>query len=81
MKTTVEITDSLLHEARRVAAREGVTLRELVERGLTRVVAEQKPRKAFKLRDASFQGNGLQKELQDAPWDRLRDMIYEDHGA
>ena len=54
MKTTIEISDPLLREARKLAAREGVTLRALVERGLRRVVAETKPDPAFKLRRASF---------------------------
>ena len=40
MKTTIEISDPLLREVRQLAAREGVTLRTLVERGLHRVVAE-----------------------------------------
>ena len=60
MKTTVEIDDSLLREARKLAAREGTTLRALVEQGLRRVLAETKrPRKKFKLRKASFKGDGL----------------------
>ena len=44
MKTTIEIADPLLHEVRKVAAREGVTLRTLVERGLHHVVAQTKRR-------------------------------------
>ena len=60
MKTTVEISDSLLREARKMAAREGITLRTLIERGLHRVVAETKPSTPFKLRRASFKGKGLQ---------------------
>jgi hypothetical protein len=81
MKTTVEISDALLREARRIAAREGVTLRALIERGLYRVVAEKKPRPPFKLRRASFKGKGIQKEVEGASWPKLRDLIYEDHGA
>jgi hypothetical protein len=81
MKTTVEIPDSLFREVRRLAAREGVTLRALVERGLHRVVAETKSGAPFKLRRASFKGQGLQRELRGASWDRLRDRIYEDRGA
>lgn len=34
MKTTVELTDQLADEARRIARARGLTLRELIERGL-----------------------------------------------
>jgi len=81
MKTTVEISDSLLREVRKLATREGVTLRTLVERGLHRVVAETKHGAPFKLRRASFNGKGLQPDLRDASWDTLRDLAYEDRGA
>ena len=81
MKTTVEISDSLLREVRELAAREGVTLRTLVERGLHRVVAETKRGAPFKLRRASFKGKGRRPELGEAPWEKLRDLTYEDRGA
>jgi hypothetical protein len=81
MKTTVEIPDPLLREARELATREGVTLRTLVERGLHRVVAEAKSGAPFKLRRASFKGKGLQPEFREASWDRLRDLTYLDSGA
>jgi hypothetical protein len=81
MKTTVEISDSLLREVRKLAAREGVTLRTLVERGLHRVVAETTKRAPFKLRRASFRGKGRQPELRDASWDRVRDLAYEGRGT
>jgi hypothetical protein len=81
MKTTVEISDSLLREARKLAAREGVTLRALVERGLHRIVAETRRAGPFKLRRASFKGNGIRPELRQASWDELRDLAYQDRGA
>jgi hypothetical protein len=81
MKTTVEISDSLLREARKLAAREGVTLRALVERGLHRVVAETKHQTPFKLRRATFKGKGLRTDLSGASWEKIRDMAYEKHGA
>jgi len=81
VKTTVEISDSLLREARKLAAREGVTLRTLVERGLHRVVSETKHETPFKLRRVSFKGKGLHAELSGAPWEKIRDMAYEKHGA
>lgn len=81
VKTTVEISDSLLRDVREVAAREGATLRALVERGLHRVVADSKRSAPFKLRQASFGGKGRQPELREASWDKLRDLVYEDRGA
>ena len=81
MKTTIEISDTLLREVRKVAIREGVTLRSLVERGLRRIIDETKHVKPFKLRRAGFRGEGLQSDLHDASWDKVRDLVYQDRGA
>ena len=81
VKTTVEISDSLLREVRGIASREGVTLRTLVERGLQRVVAETKAGPPFRPRRASFKGEGRQPGLGDVSWERLRDLAYDNHGA
>jgi hypothetical protein len=81
MKTTVEIADSLLHAARAVAARERTTVRALVEEGLRRVLEERNGRKPFRLRKASFRGNGLQPHAGEGVWERLRELTYEGRGA
>jgi hypothetical protein len=81
MKTTVEISDPLLREARKLAAREGVTLRTVIERGLHRVIAETKQGTPFKLRRASFKGKGLRPDLRHASWERVRDLAYEGRGT
>jgi len=81
MKTTIEISDPLLEEARKTAAKEGVTLRALVERGLDRVIGEARQRRPFKLKRAAFKGNGLQPEFRDAPWNAVRDEIYKGRGG
>jgi hypothetical protein len=80
MKTTVDIADSILDEARKLAAREGTTLRPLLERGLRQVLSEtKKTKRPFKLRDTSVKGGGwLRPELRAAGWDGLRELIYED---
>jgi hypothetical protein len=80
MKTTVELPDSLLRQAKRVALRERTTVKALIERGLRLVVAEQ-GRAAFRLRRGSFRGDGLVsgRSLQD--WAAIRDAIYAERGA
>ena len=72
MKTTIEIADPILSQARKLAAREGVTLKALVELGLRRVIAEKKSGGEFKLRRASFKGKGLQPAAKQAGWEGLR---------
>jgi hypothetical protein len=81
VKTTLEISDSLLREARKLAARERTTLRALVEQGLQRVLTERKRKAAFRLRKASFRGRGLRPEVANTGWERLRDLIYEGRGG
>lgn len=81
MKTTIEISEPLLNQARRLATRQGTTLRALVEEGLRKVVAEKRRPEGFRLRRASFRGEGLQPEVAGTGWDRLREMAYEGHGG
>ena len=81
MKTTVEIADALLEEARRLAESEGTTTRALIEEGLRHVVHERKGGPAFRLRKASFRGQGLRPEVGEGSWDRMRDLAYEGRGA
>ena len=77
MKTTIEISNGLLDEARKVASREGTTLRVLVEAGLRKEVRERRQRKAFRLKRASFRGRGLRPELAGAKWEQIRELAYE----
>jgi hypothetical protein len=81
MKTTIEISDSLLDEAKRLAAKEGTTVRAYVEQGLRRILAERKSRGRFRLRKATFKGKGLQPGVQDATWERIRETIYHGRGG
>jgi hypothetical protein len=81
MKTTLEISDPLLREARRVAARRNTTLRALVEQGLRQVVAEKKKDQPFRLRDASVPGNGLHPDIVGKTWSEILDLVYEDRGS
>ena len=81
MKTTVEIPDALLNAARRTASRDGVTVRALLIEGLHRVLESRKREAAFQLRDASFKGEGLQPDVAEGSWERMRDLAYEGRGA
>ena len=81
MKTTIEISDSLLDEAKKLAAKEGTTVRAFVEQGLRKVVAERKSRGAFRLRKATFKGKGIQPGVEDATWERIRETIYQGRGG
>ncbi len=81
MKTTVELSDSLLRQTKRVALKERTTVKALIERGLRLALAGSKRGHDFKLRRAGFRGDGLVsgRSLQD--WDAIRDAIYSERGA
>lgn len=82
MKTTIDVADALLEEARRVAARDHTTLRQLVHEGLRRVLEERRPRRhTFHLRQVEPGGGGFQPEFAGGDWARIRDEIYRGRGA
>jgi hypothetical protein len=81
VKTTLDISDSLLREARKIAARDRTTLRALVELGLRQVVSDRGRKPKFRMRKVTFGGEGLRPELQGAGGDRLRELIYEGRGG
>lgn len=76
MKTTIEIQDSLLTEARAFAEARATTLRRLVEDGLRLVLRQQASELPFQLSDCSVDGDGLELRYSGASLAELRDAIY-----
>jgi Arc/MetJ family transcription regulator len=82
MKTTIDIGDALMAETKRLAASQGTTVKALLEAGLRQVLAGSRKRATpFRLQRVKFNGKGLRPELQGLPWERLRELAYEEHGA
>ena len=81
MKTTIQIPDSLYNEMKKLARREQMTIKALVEQSLRRIVSERQRRGHFRLRKATFKGKGLQPHLAGASWDQVLHLSYEGRGA
>jgi hypothetical protein len=81
MKTTVEIPDALLREAKRVALQEKTTVRALIERGLRSVISGRRSKDRFVLRAAGFRGDGLVAGRSLSDWETIRDLSYSERGA
>jgi len=79
MKTTIDITDGLLVEAKRLAARKHTTVRALVEDGLRLVLDREQESNTFTLRDGSVGGRGLRPAAQRAGHDAWLEAVYGDH--
>ena len=81
MRTSIDIPDNLLAEAKAAAASENRTLRSLVEEGLRWILSQRKKRGRFQLRDASVGGKGLQPGIREGSWEGIRDLVYQGRGA
>jgi hypothetical protein len=82
MKTTIEIADDLFERTQRLARKEKTSFRVLTEAGLRLVLAgkhRHHPKKLPPL--VTFGGDGPTDEFKDWNWDRIRDKIYQGHGA
>lgn len=80
MKTTVEIPDNLLRQAKEVALRGKTTLRELIESGLRKEIASRRSSE-YQLVDASFPGSGLQPGIDEGDWRTIIELAYEGRGG
>lgn len=77
MKTTVEISDSLLAEAKALALTEKTSLRSLIEEGLRSVILSKKKLTPRVMRDGRFRGEGLTEEMKArGGWAKLREAAY-----
>jgi hypothetical protein len=81
MKTTVELPEGLLREAKRTALRERTTVRALIEQGLRTVLGSRRQSGTFTLRPASFRGDGLVAGRSLRDWNAIRDLVYAERGA
>jgi hypothetical protein len=79
MKTTVEISDELLQQAKEYAARKGIPMREVIELGLQLALSSKSiSLRPFKLKTVTTKGEGL---ICNGDWSVMRSLIYEGHGG
>jgi len=74
MRTTVDIRDPLLRQAKQRAARDGITLRELIEAALSSYLSDRPQNPAYRLRWGTEKGRllpGVDLDDRDALFDRL----------
>lgn len=66
----------MLREAKLIAAREGTTLRALVEEGLRHVIDEREQKQSgFKLRDGRFTGTGGVPGVNPDDWMSIKHLV------
>jgi hypothetical protein len=81
MKTTIDIADNLLTEAKAIAHRDQTTLRSLFEEGLDVVIQRRHKPVKSKIKLVTFPGGEMTEEFKNASWEQIRDEIYRGRGT
>ncbi|MBI4230839.1 MAG: DUF2191 domain-containing protein [Planctomycetes bacterium] len=76
MKTTIDISDALLREAKRQARSENRTLKDLMEEALRKRLAGDAKGGPFRLRRHAMRGKGLRPGIPEGNWAAIRDLLY-----
>lgn len=76
MKTTLDVSDTLLLRAKRLSKRTGRPLRALVEEGLRQVLARSDQPHGYDLPDCSVGDPNGPNPLEHLSWQDLREAIY-----
>lgn len=78
VKTTIDINDELLRQAKKLGIETGRPLRAVVEEGLRNVLQARRQRPRYRLPDFSFGSEDAPDPLEKYSWPELRDIIYGD---
>ncbi len=82
MKTTIDIADPLLRQAKRLAARRNTTLKDLVENALREELSKEPLNaSAPAIKTHTFRGQGVQAGLSWDDWSSIRGLSYEGRGG
>ena len=79
MRTTLDLPDPLFHQAKKLAKRRKIPFRALVAEALRKLVREDEPASAFKLKDLSLGKGGLVDGVSWSNWEQVRDLAYASH--
>lgn len=77
MKITMDLSESLLNRAKLLSQHTGITLNNLIEEGLSRMIEEKDIRKDSHITPVTFKGKGLSREFRHAGWSRIREASYQ----
>jgi hypothetical protein len=80
MRTSVEIPDPLLRQAKRAARERGTTVRQLLLEGLRSVLGREQHARRHRVKDLSFGEGGLAGGLSWSDAERLDALVYGDRG-
>ena len=80
MKTTIDIADSLFARAKGLSRREGTTLKQLVDEGLEKVLAEKENRQSVRIQPVVMEGTGIDPAFLQGGWNAIREAIYNQQG-
>lgn len=78
MRTTVDLNDELLRQAKQHAAREKTTLRQVFETALRAHLGQQSPRRGYRLRWRTEKGRlrpGVRLDDRDALFDLMEERL------
>lgn len=77
MKTTIDVNDDLLIEAKRTLKDKKQTLESILETALQQFLEEAEAnKKPFKLRKHTFRGQGLQLDIKEDYWAAIKELAY-----
>ncbi len=77
MKTTIEIADPLFQQAKARCVEEGMTMKQLMERGLRLALDRPEQNRVFRVEPFGFGGEGPL--IHD--WSVIRELAYEGRGG